>query len=250
MRPREPGQRQGQRPGDHQRPADHVLGAHALRQARAIGIADGGAGHRGEQQRVGQAAGSRPLPERSSGEGDHQRAAQAAHTARSRRKAAAGAAARRPAAVASGSTPMITLACTASTWRMATDVNSGKPNTTPADVSASGHRSRAARQRRARGQQEQRRQQRGDGGAAERDEHARHLRRVGRADGQPRHRQASARRSRRPQSPARGRGARGLSCGRPRHGRCAAMAPACRTRCDGGVGGAHGGWLAAASRPM
>ena len=29
-------------------------------------------------------------------------------------------------------TPTMTLACTASTWRMATEVSSGKPNTTPA----------------------------------------------------------------------------------------------------------------------
>jgi hypothetical protein len=44
-------------------------------------------------------------------------------------------------AVASGSTPTITLACTASTWRIATEVKSGKPNTTPADVSMRGHHS-------------------------------------------------------------------------------------------------------------
>ena len=42
------------------------------------------------------------------------------------------------AAVAKGSTPTITLACTASTWRMAMEVHSGKPNTTPIATRASG----------------------------------------------------------------------------------------------------------------
>jgi hypothetical protein len=45
------------------------------------------------------------------------------------------------AAVANGSTPTITLACTASTYRMATEVNNGKPNTTPPAVMASGTQS-------------------------------------------------------------------------------------------------------------
>ena len=45
------------------------------------------------------------------------------------------------AAVASGSTPTITLACTASTWRIATEVSRGNPKTTPADVMASGSQS-------------------------------------------------------------------------------------------------------------
>ena len=36
----------------------------------------------------------------------------------------------------------LTLACTASTWRIAIDVNSGKPKTTPADVIASACQSR------------------------------------------------------------------------------------------------------------
>ncbi len=40
----------------------------------------------------------------------------------------------------------MTLACTASTWRMAIEVNSGKPNTTPAAVTAiSGQSPRAGR---------------------------------------------------------------------------------------------------------
>ena len=93
------------------------------------------------------------------------------------------------AAVASGSTPMITLACTASTWRMAIEDSSGKPNTTPPEVMASGSQSSRARQRRAGCQQEDGGQQRGDGGAAQSDEDARHLRRLGRAHRQPRHRQ-------------------------------------------------------------
>ena len=42
------------------------------------------------------------------------------------------------AAVASGSTPTITLACTASTWRIAMEVHSGKPNTTPPATKARG----------------------------------------------------------------------------------------------------------------
>lgn len=45
------------------------------------------------------------------------------------------------AAVASGRMPTITLACTAPTWRMAVDVSSGNPNTTPAEVIASGTQS-------------------------------------------------------------------------------------------------------------
>ena len=40
-------------------------------------------------------------------------------------------------AVASGNTPTITLACTASTCRMAIEVNSGKPNTTPSATTPS-----------------------------------------------------------------------------------------------------------------
>eukprot|EP01036_Dinobryon_divergens_P011880 gene11880-15993_t len=50
------------------------------------------------------------------------------------------------AAVASGNTPTITLACMASTWRMATEVSSGKPNTTPPAVMASGSQSARAGQ--------------------------------------------------------------------------------------------------------
>ena len=45
------------------------------------------------------------------------------------------------AAVASGKTPTMTLACTASTWRIATEVNKGNPNTTPPEVMASGNQS-------------------------------------------------------------------------------------------------------------
>ena len=47
-------------------------------------------------------------------------------------------------AVANGSTPTITLACMASTWRMAIDVNSGNPNTMPPAVIANGNQSRRA----------------------------------------------------------------------------------------------------------
>ena len=92
-------------------------------------------------------------------------------------------------AVASGSTPRITLACTASTCRIAIEVHSGNPNTAPAAMAKiSGQSPGAGFGARVKARKN-RLKAAGDGRAAKGNEQAGELRRLGRAHGQPRHRQ-------------------------------------------------------------